>query len=66
MNIIWIQMNQIYIKWLFCHNFPIVAIQCLEAAFEVNTIDGLLQTNKKLENIFEDYLKSDQSVRIVE
>lgn len=38
-----------------------VAIQCLEAAFEVNPMDGSLQTNKKLENIFDDYLKDGQN-----
>lgn len=42
-----------------------VAIQCLEAAFEVNPVDGTLHTNQKLEKIFEDYLMTNEKASVL-
>jgi len=38
-----------------------VAIQCLETAYDINPMDGSLQTNQKLEDIFANAIKDDQS-----
>jgi len=44
----------------------LVAIQCLETAYDINPMDASLQTSKRLEDIFAEATKGDANVWLIQ